>query len=35
MTSRLLNVVFFDLFPAVLAVKALLTLLYLFPSILD
>ncbi len=32
--SRLLNVVFFDLFPAVLAVKAALTLWSVFPSIL-
>jgi hypothetical protein len=31
MTSRFLNVVFFDLFPALLAVKALLTLWYLYP----
>lgn len=34
MTSQLLNVVFYDLFPLLLAVKALLTLWYLYPSIL-
>jgi hypothetical protein len=30
--SQVLNVVFYDLFPALLAVKALLTLWYLLPS---
>jgi hypothetical protein len=35
MTLQVLNVVFYDLFPAVLGVKAALTLLSLYPSILD
>jgi hypothetical protein len=34
MTLRLLNVVFYDLFPAVLAVKAALTLWSALPSML-